>query len=691
MKTKISFICLLIFTLNSGLKAQYITIPDANFVTYLQTNFPSCMNGNQMDTTCANIQNTTVVDVQWLSINDLTGIKYFINLQELYCNSNYLTSLPTLPNSLQIINCGNNQLASIQNLPNSLTSLFCSFNQITNIQSFPNSLLNLYCSDNWLTNLPTLPSSLQYLDCSNNYISCFPLFPNTLTDFTFLNIFGNPFTCLPNYPNYMFLDPVLLSYPLCVYGDTINNQNGCVSAEGIVGYAFKDNTSNCIKDSTDQGSVNVPLKLYDTTGNQLMATYSLINGVYNFNDTTGTYTVIVDTTGMPFYSQCIYPGIDSTVTLTTSNPLASNINFDIACKPGFDVGVQSVITSGWVFPGIQHQLNVVAGDMSSWYNLNCASGISGQVQITITGTVVFDSIASGSLTPTIIGNVFTYNIADFANVNMQQDFGLLFTTDSTAQTGDTICVNVIVTPSIGDYNLNNNSYQFCYEVSNSYDPNFKEVYPVNVQPGFQDWFTYTIHFQNTGNAPAMNIRLVDTLNNNLDLESFQVINYSHYNTFILNGNLLTFRFPNIQLPDSTSNSEGSKGFVQYRVKPKANLALGTQIENKANIYFDYNSPVVTNTTINEYTLLNSINESEINILRIYPNPFNSSATIQLNNKVDNAELIIFDLLGQKLKAINHISEGKVVINRENFSNGIYFIRLTQGNKLISTGKLIITD
>jgi uncharacterized repeat protein (TIGR01451 family) len=102
----------------------------------------------------------------------------------------------------------------------------------------------------------------------------------------------------------------------------------------------------------------------------------------------------------------------------------------------------------------------------------------------------------------------------------------------------------------------------------------KEVYPVNVVPGFDDYFTYTIHFQNTGTAPAFNIRLLDTLDANLDLETFQILNYSHYQTANVRNNVLTFHFPNIQLPDSTSNPEGSKGYVQYRIKPKANLALG---------------------------------------------------------------------------------------------------------------------
>jgi uncharacterized repeat protein (TIGR01451 family) len=72
-------------------------------------------------------------------------------------------------------------------------------------------------------------------------------------------------------------------------------------------------------------------------------------------------------------------------------------------------------------------------------------------------------------------------------------------------------VHVEINPTPLDGDTSNNVYDFCYKVVNSYDPNMKEVYPVNVLPGYDDWFTYTIHFQNTGNAPAFNIRLRDTL------------------------------------------------------------------------------------------------------------------------------------------------------------------------------------
>jgi len=795
--------------MNFASKAQnYVTIPDANFVAYLQWLYPDCMNGNLMDTTSTVLDTLTSLSVDNYSITDLTGIQYFTSLLDLSCSGNLLTSLPALPNSLQNISCDQNQLTSLPalptslirlwcnnnqltnlpvlpsplqdldcsdnqltsiptlpnnlkylvcannnltglpflpsllkginsmgnqltsfpslpyslgslacdgnllsslpilpdslialtcsgnlltslpTLPNSMDYLYCHFNQLTSLPILPSSLTGLNCSQNQLTSLPLLPDTLNYLDCSGNNISCFPIFPNSLSYNFFIS--PNPFTCLPNYIPAM--NASQLSYPLCVMGDTINNLNNCPGSHGIAGFTYKDNNTNCIKDGGDLSLFNIPIKLYDNSNNLIAQTYPLANGIYNFNDTAGTFTVKIDTTAMPFTVQCTYPGIDSTITLSNSNPLATDVNFAITCKPGFDVGVQSVFTNGWVFPGQPHSLSVSAGDLSQWYNLNCASGISGQVQVTITGPLTYTSIAGGALTPIITGNVFAYTIADFGTINNAEDFGLLFTTDTTAQVGDQVCVDVTVTPTNGDNNISNNSYQFCYQVINSYDPNLKEVYPVNVLPGYQDWFTYTIHFQNTGTAPAFNIRLVDTLSNNLDMETFQVINYSHHNTISLQNKVLTVRFPNIMLPDSTSDFEGSKGFVQYRVKPKPSLPLGTQIQNTAYIYFDYNAPIVTNTTINEYTQTASIKETKTNAsISVYPNPGTGKYKIQIDNgqlSIENYQLSIYNILGEKIytSPLTPLSNwrgagGEVDLSQQ--PNGIYIVRVNGSKQLLN--------
>ncbi len=68
-------------------KAQYVTIPDANFVTWLQTNVPSAMTGNQMDTTNSVVTSLDSVNVNNQNIADITGIQYFDSLKYFNCDA----------------------------------------------------------------------------------------------------------------------------------------------------------------------------------------------------------------------------------------------------------------------------------------------------------------------------------------------------------------------------------------------------------------------------------------------------------------------------------------------------------------------------------------------------------------------------------------------------------------------------
>jgi hypothetical protein len=76
---------------------------------------------------------------------------------------------------------------------------------------------------------------------------------------------------------------------------------------------------------------------------------------------------------------------------------------------------------------------------------------------------------------------------------------------------------------------------------------------------------------------------------------------------------------------------------------------------------------------------------------IYPNPFNTSTTIQFKPAIINTELHIYNLFGQLVKTINNISTDNLKISRDNLPGGVYFVRLTRNNITIMTDKLIITD
>ena len=840
-------------------KAQYVAIPDANFLNWLQLHYPTCMNGNLMDTTCTDIVNETIVDVSFKHIQDLSGIEYFDSLdslncsndsltsiihlphslRSLVCSSNFITAISALPDSLQYFKCsGNYTLANLPNLPAGLKTLICgytiisalsslpntlihldcqynlissypslpnglkyfyygrqttsnfpipipalpsglleltiqgdvlvnndvptlpltlknlkiyscpinnpfpafpptlryftcnncqltsipslpstmfdlevpynsltvipplpnglgglrvAYNQLTSLPTLPNTLQLLICSnnllttiapslpsgfwsldcnDNLLTSLPTLPNFLQTLRCYNNNISCFPVFGTNLVNPNKFNISNNPFTCVPNYIPAM--NAATLAMPLCQNNDTINNPNACIGARGIVGKTYFDTNSNCYEDSLDTNVKYVSLKLYNSNNAFVGYTYSAINGIYQFYTTPGTYKVSIDTAFTPYKVNCLNPGIDSIVTVTSGNQLIENINFEVDCKSGYDVGTISAATSCLVFPGEQHFLKLFSGDISQFFGMNCAAGLSGQVVLNLTGPYTYISPFPGALTPSVSGSTFTYNISDFGNIDNMNAFGLLLQTDTLAQGGDFICGNVVVSPTSGDNNLWNNNVNFCYAVSNSYDPNNKEVYPTDVLPGYNDWFNYTIHFQNTGTAPAINISIVDTLNANLDLSTFEFLTSSHPSTVQLTGNRVKFRFANIMLPDSSSDLFGSQGFVQYRIKPNANLPLGTQIKNTAHIYFDFNPAIVTNTTINNFTTLVTKTQPTVfndQTVILYPNPSNGIFNFKDTKNLKQVE--VYNLLGEQILAQGNQKQ----INLSGFSKGIYYARI----------------
>ncbi|WP_027419578.1 FG-GAP-like repeat-containing protein [Crocinitomix catalasitica] len=137
-----------------------------------------------------------------------------------------------------------------------------------------------------------------------------------------------------------------------------------------------------------------------------------------------------------------------------------------------------------------------------------------------------------------------------------------------------------------------------------YDPNDKLVTPAGIDsigiiPNSTESLEYTIRFQNTGTDTAFNIIIKDLLDPNLDWRSLDPIASSHPMTVSVNhpGDV-SFKFENIMLPDSNVNFLGSQGFVRYRINLLEDLSAGTQIKNYADIYFDANPPVITNTTIN---------------------------------------------------------------------------------------------
>ena len=145
----------------------------------------------------------------------------------------------------------------------------------------------------------------------------------------------------------------------------------------------------------------------------------------------------------------------------------------------------------------------------------------------------------------------------------------------------------------------------CLPITDSFDPNDKLVLPAGVTAehytAFGQELEYTVRFQNTGNDYAYRVVLVDTLSENLDVSTLRMNGASHPNKFTVSGKgrpVLTWTFDDIALPDSARDQAGSNGLVKFTIKPLAGLPDKTRIENFADIFFDYNPPVRTNTTLN---------------------------------------------------------------------------------------------
>lgn len=136
----------------------------------------------------------------------------------------------------------------------------------------------------------------------------------------------------------------------------------------------------------------------------------------------------------------------------------------------------------------------------------------------------------------------------------------------------------------------------------AFDPNDKSVTPAGLtEEGYiplpTEQLQYTVRFQNTGTDTALNVVIRDQLDPNLDWSSLTPISSSHDMTVgVSMDGLATFTFNGIMLPDSNINEPASHGFFNYSINLNEDLVVGTVINNRADIYFDHNPPVLTNVT-----------------------------------------------------------------------------------------------
>jgi uncharacterized repeat protein (TIGR01451 family) len=239
----------------------------------------------------------------------------------------------------------------------------------------------------------------------------------------------------------------------------------------------------------------------------------------------------------------------------------------------------------------------------------------------------------------------------------------------------------------------------CQEVLASYDPNNKSVMPQGLTLEHcidsTDVMEYIIRFQNTGTAPAQKIIITDTISQYLDVSKFNYMSSSHTCTVdILYSNIIRWTFEDIMLPDSNSNEPESHGYVKFKINQIEGNDIGTIITNSANIYFDYNLPVITNQVSNKvwkteeiFTPLPLIYGNSV--VNVYPNPANSYVVFEVDSEA--YDIYILNLSGQIVQKTININSKEFKLQIDNLEEGIYFYQIIDEIGVKASGKLIIAD
>jgi uncharacterized repeat protein (TIGR01451 family) len=231
-----------------------------------------------------------------------------------------------------------------------------------------------------------------------------------------------------------------------------------------------------------------------------------------------------------------------------------------------------------------------------------------------------------------------------------------------------------------DININNNSSSLTQTIVGSYDPNDKTESHggkiVHATFSGDDYLTYTIRFENTGTASAINVRVDDLLDNQVDENSIRTIAASHPYVLRRTNNALSWQFDGIDLPPSIENDPiTGHGYIVFQVKPTPGFAIGDIIPNTAEIYFDFNPAIVTNTWTSEFVPFLGINIFENDTFEYYPNPTSDIVTFNLKNTsatIDSIE--VMDVLGKRLLTkTNNYSNASIDLS--SLSKGMYLVKV----------------
>jgi uncharacterized repeat protein (TIGR01451 family) len=437
-----------------------------------------------------------------------------------------------------------------------------------------------------------------------------------------------------------------------------------LNLKSISGNVYLDSNKNGVKDSNEKPILGAQI-------------YTSKTGGYTTTDSLGNYLLLVDLQQL------------DTLKVSIDSHLSSAI-------PSFYLVAVSDSTKNFGLRLPTNDLKITATAVTpprNGFNNNYLVTYKNIGTAVASGKVNFSYVPKQTLVealPLVTSNTNSTLSWNYANLQPNESRTINFTLKMAADMPvRTQITNVASIDPITTDTFKTNNVDSVYQtVVGSYDPNDKQVSFQNnkLPPSVFDQnseLTYTIRFQNTGNYQADFVRVTDTLNDKLDITTMRVLATSHnYVLNIKNKNVLIFEFNPIYLPDSTTNEKGSHGFIKFAIKPKRALTKDEVIKNTAQIYFDYNPAIITNTVETANQKVSSIlPPSVFEAISVYPNPTDGGISFNLDKYLGSDMILnIYTVEGKLVMSKNIVNSGVNILDSSYLQTGLYVLQIKVGNE-----------
>lgn len=460
-----------------------------------------------------------------------------------------------------------------------------------------------------------------------------------------------------------------------------NSSTACYCT--LTGTVYHDINNNCVQDSGEPGIPNIQIHCigygYD---------YTDANGVYTFQVPAGNYTLQENV--LSFYPLAACQNNNIQVTAAPSAGCVITNNFANLINPIVDMKINSW---DWTLPtpGSTHTQKMIIANMGTTSQTAAHASFKNDGQLgatTMLPTGQFTQPSSGTeWYTTINGSGFWLNPGQSNAYLLNRNVPTNIPLNTSLMFQDTVAAAAPMSSWLTDYSPWDNVSSYSSIVVGPYDPNFKEVSPKGIGSNGNiqhkdSVLDYMVHFQNLGNYQAQNVVVLDTLDADLDWTTLRPVYQSHPCIITISENgIAKFEFKNIVLPAKMYDEMGSQGMFSYSIHMKPNLPFGTQFKNSASIYFDFNEPVKTNTTVNTLAQPESTNDIPYSSsdLSIYPNPVKDQVYIVLPEST---------IAGKKIISITDVSGKQVSRMEYNLTSNEY--RIPASTKQLFPGMYFIT-